>query len=98
MKITLRYILKIYLKFWAKLLILIHQPKIIVVAGSINKPFFKDAISQEISELGISVRQNPKNFNTEIGMPLAVLNLNSGYNSYRDWIPEIINAPIQLFK
>lgn len=98
MKKILRNILKIYLKFWARLLLLIHRPLIIVVAGSINKHFFKEAITAELKEAGLSVRSNPKNFNTEIGMPLAILDLNSGYNSYRDWLPEILAAPLQVFK
>jgi UDP-N-acetylmuramoyl-tripeptide--D-alanyl-D-alanine ligase len=98
MKFFFRSILKYYLKFWAKLAILIHQPRIIVVAGSINKPFFKKVIAQGLKESGLKVRQNPKNFNTEIGLPLAILDLDSGYNSYKNWLPQIFKAPLQVFK
>ena len=76
----------------------IHKPIIIAVAGSINKPFIKNEISRVLAEQGIKARSNQKNFNTEIGLPLAILNLYSGYNSYKNWLPIIIKAPGIIFK
>jgi UDP-N-acetylmuramoyl-tripeptide--D-alanyl-D-alanine ligase len=75
-----------------------HRPKIIVVAGSINKPFAKEAIKKVLEDSGKTVRANPKNFNTEIGLPLAILFLPSGYNSYKKWLPAIVKAPLVIFK
>ena len=97
MKIIFKYILKIYLKYITKLVLLIHRPAIIAVTGSINKPFAKEAIKKALEDLGLSVRANPKNFNTEIGLPLAILALTSGYNSFVDWLPIIIAAPKRIF-
>lgn len=98
MKIIFKQFLKHYLKFFAKLAIFIHRPTIIAVAGSINKSFAKGIIRKTIEETGIAVRSNPNNFNTEIGLPLSILNLESGYNSFRQWLPAIKKAPLAVWK
>ncbi|PLX27934.1 hypothetical protein C0583_01710 [Candidatus Parcubacteria bacterium] len=97
----LKYIGKIFLKYYlgliTKIVLVVHRPIIIAVAGSINKAFVKEEVKKALEERKYSVRANPKNFNTEIGLPLAVLSLPSGYNSFRDWIPAILKAPRKIF-
>jgi len=97
-KKVLKFFLKLYLKLLTKLAILIHRPKIIAIAGSVNKSFFRDEIKRVLIEKKYSVRANPKNFNTEIGLPLAILNLPSGYNSYKNWLPIIWQASKALWQ
>jgi len=92
MKAILKCLLKYYLKYITKLVILIHRPLIIGVTGSVNEVFTKEEIKRQLTEAGYEVRSNPKNFNTEIGLPLAILNLPSGYNSYENWLPIILRA------
>ncbi len=98
MKYLMKKILQYYLKYIAKLVLAIHRPTIIAIAGSTNKIFVKDEISKTLKEEGISVRSNPKSFNTEIGLPLAILNLPSGYNSYKNWLPVIPKAILKIFQ
>ncbi|MFA6306409.1 MAG: Mur ligase family protein [Patescibacteria group bacterium] len=97
-KIIFKQILKYYLKFITKIVLLIHRPLIISVTGSTNEFFVKSEIKRRLEQAGYDVRSNPKNFNTEIGLPLAILNLSSGYNSYKNWLPIIWRAFISLFK
>ena len=98
MRIIFKHFLKFYLKFFAKLALFVHRPTVIAIAGSINKSFAKGIIKKTIEEKGISVRSNPNNFNTEIGLPLAILNLESGYNSFKKWLPIIKKVPFSIFK
>lgn len=91
-------ILKYYLKFLAKLALALHNPKIIVVSGSANQFFVKEDINKELGSLEIDSKLSPKNFNTEIGLPLSILDLPSGYNSLLAWIPAIKKAPLAIFK
>jgi UDP-N-acetylmuramyl pentapeptide synthase len=98
MKFIFKTILKYYLKYITKLVLFIHRPVIIAVSGSTNKSFAKEEIKKVIEEKKMSVRANPKNFNTEIGLPLAVLNLPSGYNSYGKWLPTIYESFFCIFK
>ncbi len=97
MKLILKPLLKYYLKYITKLVLFIHRPRIIVVAGSTNKTFVRDEIKKVLLAKGCTVRANPKNFNTEIGLPLAILNIGSGYNSYRGWLPIIADAAAAIF-
>lgn len=98
MKPLFKILLKYYLKYITKLAMLIHRPVIIAIAGSDNLPFVKKEIKRALLDLGLNVRANPKNFNTEIGLPLAVLHLPSGYNSYKNWIYTLAHAPLAIFK
>lgn len=107
MKFILKTFLQYYLKYITKLVLLIHRPTIIAIAGSTNKTFVKDEINKLLQEpsfakatagkKGIKVRSNPKSFNTEIGLPLAILNLPSGYNSYKNWLPIIFKSILKIF-
>jgi UDP-N-acetylmuramoyl-tripeptide--D-alanyl-D-alanine ligase len=98
MKLIFKTILKYYLKYITKLVLFIHRPTIIGIAGSTNKTFVKEEISRILKKQGIDVRANPKSFNTEIGLPLAILYLPSGYNSYRKWLPIIKKAFFGLWQ
>mgnify|MGYP001616887660 CR=1 FL=1 len=97
MKLILKVILKYYLKYLTKLVLFIHRPLIIAVAGSTNKTFVKNAVNEMLKRGGRETRSNPKSFNTEIGLPLAILNLPSGYNSYKNWLPIIFKVAAQIF-
>jgi UDP-N-acetylmuramoyl-tripeptide--D-alanyl-D-alanine ligase len=70
----------------------------VAVAGSSNKTFIKDQILEEMkNEEG--VRGNPRSFNTEIGLPLAVLFLPSGYSSIFKWVDVLLaGSYISIFK
>ena len=98
MKFVFKKLLQQYLKYLAKLTLLIHRPQIIAVAGSINKTFAKEEICRVLNEAGLSARSNPRAFNTEIGLSLSILNISSGYNSYLKWLPVILRAPSRIFQ
>lgn len=92
MKSLFKFILKYYLKYITKYVLMIHRPTIIAIAGSTNKTFVKDEINRRLREAGLAVRSNPRSFNTEIGLPLAILGLPSGFNSFKAWLPIIWRA------
>lgn len=98
MKTFFKIFLQYYLKILTQLVLLIHRPVIIVVAGSTNKHFIKQEIKNTLTKRGLTVRANPKNFNTEIGLPLAVLDLPSGYNSFKRWLPILFLALKKIFQ
>lgn len=89
MKKIFKFIVERYLKLLTKIIIHRHNPLIVAVAGSTNKTFIKDQILAELkNEKG--VRGNPRSFNTEIGLPLAVLFLPSGYCSIFKWVDVLL--------
>ncbi|MFZ2975282.1 MAG: Mur ligase family protein [Candidatus Moraniibacteriota bacterium] len=98
MKFFCKTILKYYLKYVTKIVLAVHRPTIVAISGSSNKTFIRDEIRKILKEKGKTVRANPKNFNTEIGLPLAILNVESGYNSYRAWLPIIAKSFLAIFQ
>lgn len=98
----MRYILKRFLRFFlkgmAKLSLALHRPLVIAVAGSTNKSFVKDEIRVMLEKASYSVRATPRNFNTDIGMPLSILGLSSGYGDYRAWLPVLRQSVRAVFQ
>lgn len=92
-----RILVEKYLKFITKIVLWRHKPMVVSVAGTTNKTFIKNQIIKEFSENG-NVRGNPRSFNTEIGLPLAILFLPSGYSSIFKWCDILITGTfIALF-
>ncbi len=98
MKVILKPILKYHLKYLAKLALFIHKPVVVAVAGSTNKYFTRQSIKKILEEACLFPGSCEKNFNTEIGLPLAILGLPSGYNSYKKWLPIIKEAPLAAIR
>jgi UDP-N-acetylmuramoyl-tripeptide--D-alanyl-D-alanine ligase len=98
MRLLCKIILQYYLKIIVKIVLFVHRPMIIAVAGSVNKTFVRNEVQRVLHSEQYHVRSNPKNFNTEIGLPLAILNIGSGYNSYRRWIPVMYDAACAIFQ
>lgn len=91
MRIFFKFIIRRYLKLLTKFTLWRHKPLIIAVAGTTNKTFIKEVILDELGR-GADVRGNPKSFNTEIGLPLAVLYLPSGYSSIFRWVDVLLTG------
>lgn len=89
MKKIFKFIIERYLKLLTKIIISRHKPLIVAVAGSSNKTFIKQQILAELKNEQ-EVRGNPRSFNTEIGLPLAVLFLPSGYSSIFKWVDVLL--------
>ncbi len=85
MKRILRHLLYWYLAGLARLLIWRFRPAVIAVAGTVNKTFAKEAVARILAQNGLKTEMAYNGFNTEIGLPLAILGLPSGYESYARW-------------
>lgn len=91
MKKISKSIVQTYLKFLTKLVLARHKPFIVAIAGTTNKTFVKETILDELGR-DSSIRGNPKSFNTEIGLPLAVLFLPSGFASIFRWVDVLLTG------
>lgn len=79
------------LTFEAKLALRRHQPKIIAVTGSAGKTSTKDAIFAVLSD-GRHVRKSEKSYNSELGVPLTILGLESGWGSPMRWLVNVFKG------
>lgn len=68
----------------ARLALLVHRPKIVAVTGNVGKTTTKDAIFAVVS--GHSrARKSQKSFNSDIGVPLAILGLENPWSNPLKW-------------
>lgn len=97
MKSFFKKIVQFHLKLFTKITLWRHKPFIVAVAGSTNKTTTKDYILKFLREKygEKEVRGNPKSYNTEIGLPLAILYLDSGESSAIKWLKIIIQAKMR---
>lgn len=94
MKSFFKKFVQFYLKLFTKITLWRHKPYIIAVSGSTNKTTVKDYILKFLREKygEEEVRGNPKSYNTEIGLPLAILYLDSGESSAVKWMKVLVQA------
>jgi UDP-N-acetylmuramoyl-tripeptide--D-alanyl-D-alanine ligase len=78
----------------AQLLLKRKNPKIIAVTGSAGKTSTKDAIFCVLSENGRFVRKSEKSYNSELGVPLTILGLESGWGSPWRWLLNIVKGAL----
>jgi len=76
----------------AKFVLRRHNPKIIAVTGSAGKTSTKDAVFVVLSQNGKFVRKSEKSYNSELGVPLTILGLESGWGSPVRWLANIIKG------
>lgn len=96
MKEIFKKIIFFILTVEAKLVLLRYKPKIVAITGTVGKTATKDAIFHGLSSK-LHVRKNNKSMNSEIGVPLTILGLESGWNNPGYWIRNIIIGASQIF-
>lgn len=92
--------LKILVVWWLRLLarlqLLKTQAPTIGVTGSVGKTTCVKAIYEVLSTRH-KVKRTPKSLNSEIGVPLAILNQKSGFTNPLLWIRAFLGAIFTLF-
>lgn len=69
----------------SRILLWRFQPYIIMITGSVGKTSTKDAVFEAIRTIG-TARKSLKSFNSDIGVPLTILNLKNAWSSPIFWI------------
>jgi len=91
MKLFFKKLLEKKLRFFARRIIKKYQPDVIGVTGSVGKTSTKEAIFCVLSKR-FSVRRNLKNYNNEIGVPLTIIDIESGKKSLIGWFKVFFKA------
>lgn len=81
----------------AKMVLSRFKPKVIAVTGSVGKTTTKDAIYTALKDI-FYTRKNQKSFNSEFGVPLTILGLDTGWNSPIHWLKNIFLGFFVVFK
>ena len=91
MKSIIKKIVVYLLTLEAKLVLKKYRPKIVGVTGNVGKTSTKDAIFTLLSE-HFHTRKSQKSFNSEMGVPLTILGLPTGWNNPLMWLQNIIRG------
>ncbi len=75
----------------AKLILKRYKPKIVAVTGSVGKTSAKDAIATVLGQK-FFVRKSTKSYNSELGVPLVVLGLETGWLNPFIWLSNILKG------
>lgn len=97
MKEIFKKIIIFILTLEAKIVLWRFKPKVIAVTGSVGKTSTKDAIYTALKDT-FYTRKNQKSFNSEFGVPLTILGLDTGWNSPTRWIKNIILGFFSIFR
>lgn len=87
-----RSILAWKLRLLTKLYIARHHPRIVCITGVTGKTAMKRAITDGLRSEGLDVRTYPKCYNTDIGLPLAVLFVEPSSFTARGWSVALMKA------
>jgi UDP-N-acetylmuramyl pentapeptide synthase len=68
-----------------------YRPKIIAVTGNVGKTSTKDAIAFGLSR-HLWVRKSEKSYNSDIGVPLSILNAQSGWGNPFAWLETLLRG------
>jgi UDP-N-acetylmuramoyl-tripeptide--D-alanyl-D-alanine ligase len=85
MKKYLKKILERILFIFARAVLKKYEPKVVGITGSIGKSSAKEAIFAVLNNK-FRARQNIKNYNNEIGLPLTIIGEQSGGRSIKKWL------------
>ncbi len=86
-----------YLFFFARIKLKRVNPYIIGITGSSGKTSVKDCL-YEILKTDFEVKATKKSSNSELGIPLDILDLESPYNNPKLWTVVFIKAFLSIFK
>ncbi|MFA5021350.1 MAG: Mur ligase family protein [Patescibacteria group bacterium] len=91
MKRFLKKILQKTLFILARTVLNKYQPKVVGITGSIGKSSAKEAVFAVLKN-NFRVRQNIKNYNNEIGLPLSIIGEPSPGSSLKGWLKLFLSA------
>ncbi|OGF63877.1 hypothetical protein A2Z53_03095 [Candidatus Giovannonibacteria bacterium RIFCSPHIGHO2_02_42_15] len=80
----LKKIIIAILTFEARMILWKFKPKIVAVTGSVGKTSAKEAIAKTLS-YSMNTRKSEKSYNSEVGVPLAIIGEKSGWRSPLKW-------------
>lgn len=90
---TLFKTIVVFILTWeARAVLARHKPQIIAVTGSIGKTTTKDAIFAALVSGGLHARKSEKSFNSEVGVPLAVLGCENAWKNPFLWAWNIMRG------
>ena len=90
-KKILKNLIAVIITLEAKLILKRYKPKIVAVTGSVGKTSAKDAIATVLGQKFFA-RKSTKSYNSELGVPLVVLGVETGWLNPFIWFGNILKG------
>lgn len=94
----MKNILRLILKLSAKAILARYHPDIIGITGSVGKTSAKEAVFAVLSHKQDRIRQNIKNYNNEIGLPLTIIGSETAGRNWFGWMRIFFKAFMLIIK
>src|SRR3989344_824971 len=106
MKDFLKHIVVTIITLESRLVLKKYKPRIVAVTGRVGKTSAKDAIASVLASASVdgrrrnfTIRKSKKSFNSEIGVPLTILDCENAWGSIFGWVKNILRgAELVLFR
>lgn len=86
-----RKIIIAVIQWQARVVLWRYKPRIIAITGSIGKTGTKDAIFTVMSHM-VHARRSRKSFNSDIGIPLTIIGVPTGWRDILKWIRNVFKG------
>jgi UDP-N-acetylmuramyl pentapeptide synthase len=83
-----------YLQILARLYLWRHRPGVVAIAGNQGKTVLKRVLARALGQ-ALPVRANPRSYNTEVGLPLAVLGLEIDPRTWMSIAKTLVRATLK---
>jgi UDP-N-acetylmuramoyl-tripeptide--D-alanyl-D-alanine ligase len=80
----------------ARLVLWKYRPKIVAVTGSVGKTGTREAIRAVLATKYKVGDSSTKSFNSEIGLPLAIMGLDNAWGNFLAWIKNFVEGLILI--
>lgn len=94
-KKTLKRTVILLLEKEARAVLRKYKPKIVAITGSVGKTSTKDAVYTVLSRF-YNCRKSQKSQNSDIGIPLTILNIPNAGSNFLLWLKNIINGLVLI--
>lgn len=91
MKEIFKKIIVFIITLEARLVVKKYKPKIVAITGSVGKTSVKEAVAVVLS-IKYKTRKSARSYNSEIGVPLAILNCENGWYNPFAWLYNILRG------
>lgn len=97
MNSTIKKTIRILLKLVCQAILLRHKPIVVAITGSVGKTTTKDVVAHGLKSVA-DIRKTEKNFNTDFGVPLAIIDAPNPQGKVSAWVEVILKGLTILIK
>ena len=97
MKPLLKRMVVHILRWEARAVLVKFKPRVVAITGSVGNSSTKEAIAAVLTSK-FHIQKSPKSYNSEFGVPLAILGLSTPWSSPTGWVATLVKGFFRRFQ